>query len=149
MRGSSERRLWNPGRAIEHAETGGLAWISVKRVKRSWWSPSRSRSPGASPFPSPSPCRYQSPRRYRHDDVLLDVRRHRAGEGSVSEQTAAPPERLTADDVLRAGEVAKLLGIPVSTVHDQARRGILPSTKIGRHRLFLRPQIEALLCGGD
>jgi excisionase family DNA binding protein len=50
---------------------------------------------------------------------------------------------------MRASEVAVLLHIPVSTVHDWARRGLLPSRKIGRHRLYVRQQIEALLLGGD
>jgi excisionase family DNA binding protein len=56
---------------------------------------------------------------------------------------------LKAEDVMRAGEVAALLHIPVSTVHDWARRGLLPSRKIGRHRLYIRQQIEAVLLSGD
>jgi excisionase family DNA binding protein len=57
-----------------------------------------------------------------------------------------PP--LTAADVLSASEVANLLGVPISTVHEWARRGLLPSRKIGRRRLFIRSKIEALLMGG-
>jgi excisionase family DNA binding protein len=52
---------------------------------------------------------------------------------------------LSAADVMTAGEVAELLRVPCSTVEDWARRGILPSRKIGRRRLYLRPRIEALL----
>jgi excisionase family DNA binding protein len=48
---------------------------------------------------------------------------------------------------MRASEVADLLHVPVSTVHDYGRRGLLPSIKIGRHRLYLRQHIEALLLG--
>ena|GEM_PF-1687475 len=55
------------------------------------------------------------------------------------------PRRLTADDVMLAREVAGLLHAPVSTVEDWARRGILPSVKIGRRRLYIREQIEAVL----
>jgi excisionase family DNA binding protein len=44
-----------------------------------------------------------------------------------------------------AREVAGLLHAPVSTVEDWARRGILPSVKIGRRRLYIREQIEAVL----
>jgi excisionase family DNA binding protein len=55
--------------------------------------------------------------------------------------------RLTADDVLTAKEVAALLHAPVSTVEDWARRGILPSRKIGRRRLYIRQHIEAVLTG--
>ena len=50
---------------------------------------------------------------------------------------------------MRAAEVASLLHIPVSTVHDWARRGLIPSRKIGRHRLYVRQQIEALLLSGE
>ena len=65
--------------------------------------------------------------------------------------TAATPvlAPLTAADVLSARDVAELLHVPVSTVHDWARRGVLPSRKIGRRRLYIRQQIEALLLGRD
>jgi excisionase family DNA binding protein len=55
------------------------------------------------------------------------------------------PRRPTADDVLIAKEVAVLLHAPVTTVEDWARRGIIPSRKIGRRRLYIRQQIEAIL----
>ncbi len=42
-------------------------------------------------------------------------------------------------------EVAALLHMPVSTVEDLARRGELPSVKIGRRRLYVRQHVEALL----
>lgn len=53
--------------------------------------------------------------------------------------------RLTAADVMSLAEVAELLHVPRSTVSDWARRGILPSVKIGRRRLYIRQQIEATL----
>ena len=52
---------------------------------------------------------------------------------------------LTADDVMPAAEVAVLLRVPRSTVEDWARRGIVPSRKVGRRRLYVRSRIEALL----
>ena len=63
--------------------------------------------------------------------------------------SAAPLSPLRAEDVMRAGDVASLLHIPVSTVHDWARRGLIPSRKIGRHRLYIRREIEDLLLGRD
>ncbi len=57
----------------------------------------------------------------------------------------AQPHRLTADDVLRGRDVALLLHVPVSTVEDWARRGLLPSVKIGRRRLYIRRMIEETL----
>lgn len=59
----------------------------------------------------------------------------------------ASPRRLTADDVMTARDVAGLMHAPVSTVEDWARRGILPSVKIGRRRLYIRQSIEMALTG--
>ena len=59
----------------------------------------------------------------------------------------ARPTRLTANDVMTARDVARLLHAPVSTVEDWARRGILPSVKIGRRRLYIRQNIETALTG--
>jgi excisionase family DNA binding protein len=60
---------------------------------------------------------------------------------------SARSERLTADDVMTARDVARLLHAPVSTVEDWARRGVLPSVKIGRRRLYIRQNIEEALTG--
>ncbi len=59
-----------------------------------------------------------------------------------------PIGRLTAADVMTGSEVAELLRAPVSTVEDWARRNVLPSVKIGRRRLYIRQNIEAVLTGG-
>jgi len=56
---------------------------------------------------------------------------------------------LTAADVMTAAEVAALLRVPRSTVEDWARRGIVPSKKVGRRRLYVRSRIEALLLDDD
>lgn len=53
--------------------------------------------------------------------------------------------RLTAGDVMTAAEVAELLHVPESTVGDWARRGVIPSRKIGRRRIYIHWQIQALL----
>ena len=54
---------------------------------------------------------------------------------------------MTAADVMDAQEVAELLHIPMSTVEDLARREEMPSQKVGKHRRYLRWQIEAFLIG--
>ncbi|MBV9001221.1 MAG: helix-turn-helix domain-containing protein [Solirubrobacterales bacterium] len=46
------------------------------------------------------------------------------------------------DDLLTSQEIAAMLQLRPSTVEDYARRGVLPSLKLGRHRRFLRPQVE-------
>jgi excisionase family DNA binding protein len=61
--------------------------------------------------------------------------------------SAEPGGRLTAADVWTGREVAEFLHAPVSTVEDWARRGILPSCKIGRRRLYVRHNIEAVVTG--
>jgi excisionase family DNA binding protein len=50
---------------------------------------------------------------------------------------------------MTAAEVAALLRVPRSTVEDWARRGIVPSKKVGRRRLYVRSRIEALLLDED
>jgi excisionase family DNA binding protein len=52
-----------------------------------------------------------------------------------------PP--LTRENVLSTSEVADLLGIPRSTVHQLARRGDLPARRVGRRWLFLRDRLAA------
>ena len=46
------------------------------------------------------------------------------------------------DELLTTDEVAELLHIPPSTVSDYARRGVLPSIKLGRHRRFVRSDVD-------
>jgi excisionase family DNA binding protein len=47
---------------------------------------------------------------------------------------------------MTVSEVSDLLHVPVSTIADWGRRGLLPSVKIGRRRLYIsRPKIEAQL----
>jgi excisionase family DNA binding protein len=41
------------------------------------------------------------------------------------------------DELLTTDQVAELLHMPRSTVEDYARRGVLPSIKLGRHRRFV------------
>jgi excisionase family DNA binding protein len=50
---------------------------------------------------------------------------------------------------MRSSEVASLLGVPKSTVEDWARRGVLPSRKRGKRRLYLRWEVEAWLVAED
>ena len=54
---------------------------------------------------------------------------------------------LTRDEVLTVSEVADLLHLPVSTVYDLARRGVIPACRLGRTWRFVRPRIEELLGG--
>jgi excisionase family DNA binding protein len=51
------------------------------------------------------------------------------------------------DELLTADEVAELLHIPRSTDSDYARRGVLPSFKLGRHRRFVRSDVAEAIEG--
>lgn len=44
-------------------------------------------------------------------------------------------------EILTSEQVAQLLGMRRSTVEDYARRGVLPSIKLGRHRRYLRSDV--------
>jgi len=59
-----------------------------------------------------------------------------------SQHQAASRGGLTRDEVMTAGEVAELLGVPVSTVYYLARRGQLPHSRLGRTYRFIRPRLE-------
>jgi excisionase family DNA binding protein len=48
-------------------------------------------------------------------------------------------------EILNTEEVAALFGMKRTTVADYARRGVLPSFKIGKHRRYRRSDIEAWL----
>jgi hypothetical protein len=47
--------------------------------------------------------------------------------------------------VTTVSEESDLLHVPVSTIADWDRRGMLPSVKIGRGKLYIRPKIEVQL----
>lgn len=53
-----------------------------------------------------------------------------------------PRRRLTRADVMTAREVAEMLGLPLSTVYELARRRELPSSRLGRAVRFLREDVE-------
>jgi excisionase family DNA binding protein len=62
----------------------------------------------------------------------------------VPRASAGEPARfLTRRDVLDASEVADLLHLPLSTVLEYARRGVVPAHKLGRRWIFLRDEVDA------
>jgi excisionase family DNA binding protein len=44
-------------------------------------------------------------------------------------------------------EVADFLKVSPQSVYHYAKTGVLPSRKLGRHLIFLRPQLEDFLWG--
>lgn len=51
-------------------------------------------------------------------------------------------DRSLLDELMTAKQLAMRLGMATSTVEDYARRGVLPSVKVGRHRRFIRSDVE-------
>ncbi len=51
--------------------------------------------------------------------------------------------------IMRAQDVARLLQVPVSTIQEWARTGRIPSRKRGKHRLFVRAEIERWILEDD
>jgi len=51
------------------------------------------------------------------------------------------------DSLLTASEVAELLGVPVSWVYEQSRRGRIPTVTLGRYRRYRRDAIERWIVG--
>lgn len=88
------------------------------------WSVIRMRQP---PPDSGSPARLMSDLQAAPDD------------GCQSSLFAALDELMTAE------QVAALLLLPTSTVKDYARRGVLPSIKLGKHRRFVRSQVQSAI----
>jgi excisionase family DNA binding protein len=61
----------------------------------------------------------------------------RADEHEDAPSAGQPPRRqLTREDVLAVREVAELLHMPLSTIFDYARRGVIRGHKLGRRWLF-------------
>jgi excisionase family DNA binding protein len=48
-------------------------------------------------------------------------------------------------ELLTSTQIAELLQMKRTTVEDYARRGLLPSLKLGRHRRFVRSDVEAAI----
>jgi excisionase family DNA binding protein len=63
--------------------------------------------------------------------------------GAVS----ATGRRADVDELLTVRQVAELLQLPASTVADYARRGLIPSIKLGRHRRYLRDDVLDAVTG--
>jgi excisionase family DNA binding protein len=49
------------------------------------------------------------------------------------------------DELMTAQQIAGILQMRVSTIEEYARRGLLPSIKLGRHRRFVRSDVEAAI----
>ena len=62
----------------------------------------------------------------------------------IASETENPGNR----EFLRAREAAIWLGVPLRSLHQYVRQGLLPSYKLGRHRLFRKGELLSAL-GAD
>ena len=68
----------------------------------------------------------------------------------ITDKPASSPTTSLLDELMTAEQMAGILQMRVSTVESYARRGLLPSVKVGRHRRFIRSEVEMAilrLCG--
>ena len=59
----------------------------------------------------------------------------------IASETENPGNR----EFLRAREAAIWLGVPLRSLHHYVRQGLLPSYKLGRHRLFRKAELLSAL----
>jgi excisionase family DNA binding protein len=84
----------------------------------------------------------------RFSALAVNTHESRDSEKLMSTYAHSPGRpHLTREDVLDGREVADLLHMPLSTVLEYARRGLLPARKLGRRWIFLRDEIESALRG--
>jgi excisionase family DNA binding protein len=62
----------------------------------------------------------------------------------IATETQKPGNR----EFLRAKEAAIWLGVPLRSLHQYVQQGLLPSYKLGRHRLFRKEELLSAL-GAD
>jgi len=94
----------------------------------------------SSAVPSSHPCQ-------RCDDVSAEARELVTALREIADalrevrgQAVPDPLRL-----LRAEQVAELLGLPVRTVRDQASAGVIPHRRFGKHYRFSREDVEVIV----
>jgi excisionase family DNA binding protein len=75
----------------------------------------------------------------------LPLRTVGEGKPGMRSKVAPQPHGLTRADLMTAREVAELFGVPISTVYEWGRCGVLPRVKLGRHVRFLRAQVERVI----
>jgi excisionase family DNA binding protein len=59
------------------------------------------------------------------------------------------PRGLTRADLMTAQELADLMAVPVSTVREWGRNGVLPRVKLGRHVRYIRSHVEAAILAAE
>ncbi len=57
-----------------------------------------------------------------------------ATQGPHASAVGGTSEGLTRSDLMAGREVAELLDVPLSTLHEWGRKAVLPGVKLGRHR---------------
>jgi excisionase family DNA binding protein len=79
----------------------------------------------------------------RYALTLRQVRAVRGNQDSSGSRRIA--RIMDGDEVLTPAEAAEMLAIKESTLRDYARRGLVPSIRVGRHLRFLKSDIRGYL----
>lgn len=83
--------------------------------------------------------------RQSHGDPVSPTGPRLDPRGAPDERAGQDSLPVALDELMTAEQVAALLLLPTSTVKDYARRGVLPSIKLGKHRRFVRSQVEGAI----
>jgi excisionase family DNA binding protein len=68
--------------------------------------------------------------------------------GELQRSIASEKAKVANQEFMRAREAAIWLGIPLRSLHQYVQQGLLPSYKLGRHRLFRKGELLSAL-GAD
>jgi excisionase family DNA binding protein len=68
--------------------------------------------------------------------------------GELQRSIASEKAKVANQEFMRAREAAIWLGIPLRSLHQYVQQGLLPSYKLGRHRLFRKGELLTVL-GAD
>ena len=68
--------------------------------------------------------------------------------GGLQRSIASQNAKVANQEFMRAREAAIWLGIPLRSLHQYVQQGLLPSYKLGRHRLFRKGELLSAL-GAD
>jgi len=92
--------------------------------------------------PSPPPCQ-----RCDADSDGIEAHELVAALREIADALREGRGQATPDPLrlLRAEQVADLLGLPVRTVRDQASAGVIPHRRFGKHYRFSREDVEAIV----
>ena len=94
----------------------------------------------------PKPVQIKSHRRFSKASLSTNsVSSYRGLQRNITSEKAAKAGQ---QEFMRANQAAAWLGVPLRSLHQYVQQGLLPSYKLGRHRLFRKRELLSAL-GAD